>query len=281
MMVLEVRAASLGCSIMSTWYMQWRTRVGHTRNLVAILAVFLLFSFPSIVNAQYVAAWFSKQANNTDYRSIADEVQEMAQKLQSMGMSDSILATRLEEGYRKHVSAEVLAISLRVDMQRARQIVAMLRESGSFPSDKKVATSIIEQMLIFLRAGLTQDELKDALFVAVSKTGKNQKSASRAVAALATITASHAQSVLSEEDRRMFVSELILSELSESQFESMVSAKRASKSQGRSNADKNLESPKEKGGQDKPGTTTGSPSAGNQGNQGNHTGQEQSNHGKK
>jgi hypothetical protein len=264
--------------------MQYRTRIGHTRKNVVILAAFLFFSFPSIVNAQYVAAWFSKQANNADYRSIVDEVQEMAQKLLSMGISDSLLATRLEEGYRKHVSAEVLAVSLRVDMQRAIQITAMLRESGSFPSDKKVATSIVEQMLIFLRAGLTQDELKNALFVAVSKTGKNQKSASRAVAALATITASHAQSALLEEDRRALVSELILSELSESQFEFMVAAKRASKSQGRPNVDKNLESPKEKGGQAKPGPTTGSPSAanqGNQGNQGNHTGQEQGNHSKK
>jgi len=240
----------------------------RTRDLAAILVFFLLFSFSSIVSAQYVATWFSKQANSAEYKSIADEVQEMAQKLQSMGISDSILATRLEEGYRKHVSAEVLAISLRVDMQRASQITSMLRESGSFPSDKKAATSIIEQMLIFLRAGLTQDELKNALFIAVSKTGKNPKSASRAVAALATITASHAQSAISEEDRRLLVSELILSQLPESQFESMVAAKRASKSQGRPNTDKNSESPQEKAGQGKPETSTGSSSVGNQGNHG-------------
>ena len=252
---------------MRTRLIHWRRNAVSTRDLVAILAVFLLFSFPSIVSAQYVIAWFSKQANSTDYASIADEVQEMALKLQSMGISDSILATRLEEGYRKHVSAEVLAISLRVDMQRASQITAMLQESGSFPSDKKAATSIVEQMLIFLRAGLTQDELKNALFIAVSKTGKNPKSASRAVAALATITASHTQSALSEEDRRALVSDLILSQLPESQFESMVAAKRVSKSQGRPNTDKNSESPQEKGRQGKPETTMGSPSAGNQGNQ--------------
>jgi len=93
-----------------------------------------------------------------------------------------------------------------------------------------------------MRAGLTETEIRGALTVGVAKAGKNPKAASRALAALAVVAAANAKSELSEEDRLTLVTDLIASDLSESQFESMVAAKQASKSQGRQESSRTSES---------------------------------------
>lgn len=193
-------------------------------------AAFIIFALPPTVFAQNVAAWFSNPANSAVYGAIADEVKAMAQQFQSLGLSDSILAARLEEGYRKRVNIDILAASLRIDAQRAAQLSVMLREKGLFPSDRKAATSTVEQMLIFVRAGLTETEMRTALQAGVTKSGKNARAVSRALAALAAVADSAVQSGLTEEERLKLELELIASELSESQFESVLAAKKASQS---------------------------------------------------
>lgn len=200
--------------------------------LLPILIIMFYFAVPQTIFSQNVVAWFSNPSNSAAYGAIADEVEVMAQQLKTLGLSDSILAARLEEGYRKRVNIGILAASLRTDTQRAVQISAILRKDGVFPTDKKTATSVVEQMLIFMRAGLSETELESAVAAGVSKAGKSPKATSRALAALASVTAVNAQSKLSEEDRLKLVSELIASELYENQFESSVEEKRASKFQG-------------------------------------------------
>ena len=195
-----------------------------------VLLALMLVAVPGAVSAQTVAAWFSKASNSAAYATISAETKAMAQQFQALGLSDSILTARLEEAYRKHVTPEILLASLKTDTQRAVQLSSMLRESGLFPSDKKTATSTIEQMLIFMRAGLTEAEMRGALRAGLAKSGKSAKSVSRALAALAAIAAADAQSVMTEQDRLNLASELISSSLSENQFGSMVAAKKASQS---------------------------------------------------
>ena len=256
------------------------------RSLAAIVAVLLVFVVPRAAVAQNVEAWFSKSDHRAAYGAIADEVEAMAQQFQHWGISDSILATRLEEGYRKHVGFEVLIASLRTDAQRAGRLVAMFREYGLFPSDTKNATSMVEQTLIFMRAGLTETEIRGALTVGVAKAGKNPKAASRALAALAVVAAANAKSELSEEDRLTLVTDLIASDLSESQFESMVAAKQASKSQGRQESSRasesgpTSESNRGQSGQHQPGQGN-SALQGNENKQDDQGGQSQGSHGKK
>ncbi len=196
---------------------------------LTVLFVMILMAMPGALYAQTVAAWFSKSANAAVYSSIENETKAMAQQFQSLGLSDSILTARLEEAYRKHVNTATLLASLKIDTQRAVQLSSILHESGLFLSDKKIATATVEQMLIFMRAGLTEAEMRGALQAGVAKSGKSANAVRRALAALATIATANAQSEMTEQERLSLASELISSSLSENQFEPMVAARNASK----------------------------------------------------
>ena len=200
------------------------------RGAVLACIALLFFALPGMVSAQSVAGWFAKQANSALYGTIAGDVKALAQQLQSLGLSDSILTARLEEGYRKRVSIDVLAASLRTDTQRAIALTAMLRAAALFPSDKRAATSEVEQMLILMRAGLTETEMRSALRAGVEKSGKSEKAVNRALSALSAIAAANTQLPMTESERLGLASELIGSGLAERQFASMVAAKRASQS---------------------------------------------------
>jgi len=234
---------------------------------LAVLLALMLVALPRAVSAQTVASWFSKSGNSAVYGAIANEIKSMAQQFQSLGLSDSILTARLEEAYRKRVSPDILLASLKLDTQRATQLSSMLRENGLFPSDRKTATSTVGQMLILMRAGLTEAEMGGALRAGVAKSGKSAKAVSRALAALAAIATANAQSGMTEEERLSLASELIASSLSENQFGPMVAARKASQSsEGRASEASSKSSDNAQSGKAESGTPEGGQSSGLHGN---------------
>ncbi len=230
--------------------------------LTAFLAL-MLVALPRVVSAQTVTSWFAKPENSAFYSTIANEIKAMAQQFQSMGLSDSILTSRLDEAFRKRVNPDILLASLKIDTQRAALLSSMLRENGFFPSDKKAATTTVEQMLILMRAGLTETEMRSALQAGVAKSGKSAKAMTRALAALGAIAAANAQSGMTEEERLGLASELISSSLSENQFASMVVARKAlHSSEGRTSESSSKASDNTQGNTSESGTTEGGQSSG-------------------
>lgn len=193
-----------------------------TPKFMRLFSLLLFLSAPSVLFAQTVAAWLAKPSNVAVYGTIAPEVNTMVQQLEKLGLSDSILVVRLEEGAQKQVNPEILVASLRVDIQRVVRLAAILRANGIFPSNRNTASSAIEQMLIFIRAGLTEAEVRNALEEGVAKSGAKQKATARALAALSVVTSAKAQFGLGEEDRLRLASVLIASDLDEDGFGSIL-----------------------------------------------------------
>ncbi len=77
-------------------------------------------------------------------------------------------------------------------------------------------------MLIFIRAGLTEAEVQNALEEAVAKNGTKPKATTRALAALSVVTSAKARFGLGEQDRLRLASALIASDLDENSFDSIL-----------------------------------------------------------
>jgi len=205
-----------------------------TSAFVRLFFLLLILGVPRILFAQTAAAWLTKPSNVAVYGAIVPEVKTMIQQLDKLGLPDSILATRLEEGARKQVNPEILVASLRVDMQRVVRLAAILRSNGIFPSNRNTASSAVEQMLIFIRAGLTEAEVRNALEAGVAKSGAKPKAMTRALAALSVVTSAKARFGLGEEDRLRLASALIASDIDEDGFGSILVSIEEFTSAGRS-----------------------------------------------
>jgi len=204
----------------------WHTIIRAIRSsLFAYIAMAALtLVAPSLLSAQEVEAWFKKPANAALYSQVREDVIAMASKMQALGLSDSILASRLEEGARKNVQPNVLEASLQGDLQRAIAAVSILKENGLFSSDKKKATAAVEQMLILMRAGTSEDEFRISLKAAIAKNGKQESALSRVISALSVVVEAQAAYQLSETDRKRLALALIASDMSEKRFDSILAS---------------------------------------------------------
>ena len=204
----------------------WHTIIRAIRSsLFAYIAMAALtLVAPSLLSAQEVEAWFKKPANAALYSQVREDVIAMASKMQALGLSDSILASRLEEGARKNVQPNVLEASLQGDLQRAIAAVSILKENGLFSSDKKKATAAVEQMLILMRAGTSEDEFRISLKAAIAKNGKRESALSRVITALSVVVEAQAAYQLSETDRKRLALALIASDMSEKRFDSILAS---------------------------------------------------------
>jgi hypothetical protein len=189
-----------------------------------LLALFLCFMLAGTIPlaAQEVSGWFAKSSLASAYGSVRSDIESIASSLSSAGISDSLLASRLEEGARKHVPAELMLATLRADTSRAISVAASLRERGLLPQDKRKATSEVEQASILLRAGLTEGELGASLDAATERNGKNESAVSRAIAALSAVAAVQAKFGISETERRRLAIALVSSDVSDGSLDSVL-----------------------------------------------------------
>lgn len=201
-----------------------RTKTGTIKSSLYawITALVLMLSAPSMLFAQEVEAWFKKPANAALYSQIREEAIAMASQMQALGLYDSILASRLEEGSRKKVLPNILQASLQADLQRAIVATSILEENGLFPSDKKKATAVVEQMLILMRVGTSEDEFRLSLKAAIEKTKKQESALSRAISALSVMAEAQVAYELNAKDRQRLVLALITSDLNEKDFDSIL-----------------------------------------------------------
>lgn len=181
-------------------------------------ALLLLLCAAQTVEAQNVEKWFEDFSRSANYGSIAPEVKAMAKRMESLGLSDALLASRLEEGSRKQVRPDILIASLRLDMRRAERYVAVMQKNGVYPTDTAVASSTVEQLLIFSRAGMTETEIENAFVVAAKPERDKAKARTRALAALSVVTGAKVRFALGEDDRLRCISILLESDLDENSF---------------------------------------------------------------
>jgi len=203
------------------------TRTISPSFFACIAMAVLMLSAPSLLSAQDVEAWFKKPANAALYSQVREDVIAMASKMRALGLSDSILASRLEEGARKKVSPNILQASLQGDLQRAIVAVSILKENGLFSSDKKKATAAVEQILILMRAGTSEDEFRISLKAAIAKSGKRESALSRAISALSVVVEAQATFQLNGADRERLALALIASDMNEKRFDSILATMNA------------------------------------------------------
>ena len=204
-----------------------KTMTISTSFFACIAMAVLMLSAPSLLSAQEVEAWFKKPANAALYSQVREDVIAMASQMQALGLSDSILASRLEEGARKKVSPNILQASLQGDLQRAIAAASILKENGLFPSDKKKATAAVEQILILMRAGTSEDEFRISLKAAIAKSGKRESALSRAISALSVVAEAQATYQLNGTDRERLALALIASDMNEKRFDSILASMNA------------------------------------------------------
>ena len=245
-----------------------------------VLLAFFSIAIAPLASAQDVAAWFSKSAKAQNYSTIRGDIDTLAASLRSAGLLDSLLASRLEEGSRKNVPPKQMLDTLRVDSGRAVSVASMLRAEGLFPDDKKSATSEVEQALIMLRAGFSEDELRSSLKQAAAEKGKNESAVSRALAALAAVASTDSAGQLSESDRLAWVLALISSDSSSSELGS--AAKLMYKARlGASEGSSGASTDSGKGASAEAGNGSSGSGGGGSGNGGSSNGHSGSGHGKK
>lgn len=204
-----------------------KTRTIRSSFWACIAAFVLMLSTPSLLFAQEVEAWFKKPANAALYSQVREEAIAMASQIQALGLYDSILASRLEEGLRKKVSPNILQASLQADLQRAIAAASILKENALFPSDKKKATAVVEQMLILMRAGTSEDEFRLSLKAATAKNGKQESALTRAISALSVVAEAQAAYQLNASDRQRLALALIASDMNEMRFDSIFASMNA------------------------------------------------------
>ncbi|HWR11177.1 MAG TPA: hypothetical protein VN445_05115 [Rectinemataceae bacterium] len=189
------------------------------------LALLLVALFPADIAAQDLKAWFAKPANQAAYGAIATEAQILAEAIKKASLSDSLIATRLEEAAKKRIPATVLIATLKEDTARYLIVSDALRLRDLQPKNEKQATAMVEQIALLLRAGIERNELGAALDAAVSKLGKvagGKPAVSRAIAALSVVANARAEYVMSEEESLLLVITLVESDLSDKKMDSVL-----------------------------------------------------------
>ena len=197
-------------------------KISSTSLFACITMAILMLSAPTLLSAQEVEAWFKKPANAVLYNQVREDVIAIASQIRAIGLSDSLLASRLEEGARKSVPPSILQASLQGDLQRAITASSILKENSLFSSDKKKATAMIEQILILMRAGTSEDEFQLSLKAAIAKSGKRESALSRTISALSVVVEANAIYQLNETDRKRLALALITSDMSEKRFDSIL-----------------------------------------------------------
>ena len=188
-------------------------------------AVLFLFAFASSAEAQDLAAWFAKPANQAAYGAIAAEVDTLAYSLKVSSLPDSLLAARLEEAAKKKIAFTVLIATLKADTARYLAISAALRDRSLLPeNDKKIATTV-EQIALLLRAGIDEKTLEASLDASHKKLGRKAKESdavSRAIATLSVVATANAAYGLSDEEERLFAIALAGSDLSDKKLDTVL-----------------------------------------------------------
>jgi len=189
------------------------------------LALVVFFAIPAAASAQAVDAWLAKAANAKTYGALAEDLKEFAAELKMLSLDDKILATRLEEAAKKKVSPKLLLATLEEDMDRYRLAVRELRSRDLLSSNKREATSMVEEAAILLRAGLDQQELGAVLDASLEKLGAKAKQTdvvARAFSALSVVVSVNSKYRLDEDERLLVAESLVASDLSEKKFGSIL-----------------------------------------------------------
>jgi len=199
-----------------------KVRYGSVSRAIAALA-FVLF-FPANAAAQDVAAWFAKPANAAAYGSIAAEVETLGASIRASSLSDSLLAKRLEEAAKKHISPPTLLATLKSDTARVLFVSKALGSRGLLSADRKKATFAVEQTTLFLRAGIGETELETVLDAAVRKRGQNDEAVSRTLAALAVAATAEANYNLPRNESLLLAVGLVACDLPDGKFDSILAS---------------------------------------------------------
>lgn len=198
---------------------------------VAIFAV-MAFAIPLAGIAQTngraaprtVSEWALVQTNVSAYGAILAELESLASSLRSASLPDSLLVARLDEGLKKRIPSAALLRALRNDTSRFLSIASTMRERGLLPKKPEDSASIVEQTDILVRAGMGMTELERTLDAAIGKQGKTQASLARSIAALAVAAKATATFHLDEKGRIRLATDLVVCDLAEKDFDSVLEA---------------------------------------------------------
>jgi len=197
-------------------------------------ALLFLFALAAAAEAQNLAAWFARPANQAAYGEIADEASILAEAIEAASLSDSLIAARLEEAAKKRISATVLLATLKEDVTRYLVASDALRLRGLLPKNEKQATLMVEQTTLLLRAGIGRKELGAALDAAVAKLGPKASAVSRTIAALSVVANARAEYNLGEDTRLLLAIVLVESDLADSRLDSGLASIRSGVAKGNS-----------------------------------------------
>lgn len=190
----------------------------------AIAALLFVLGLPVLAAAQNVDAWFSKPANTAVYGSIAAEVRVLGASMLAASLSDSLIAKRLEEAAKKHISPTILLATLKSDAERALFVAKALGSRGLLSTDLKKATLAVEQTTLLLRAGIDDIELGAVLDATAKKNGRNNAAVSRALAALSVAVTAEATYELSESESLFLAIGLVTSDLPEEKLDTILAS---------------------------------------------------------
>lgn len=190
-------------------------------SLPLAVIVFLLLALPAAFG-QEVKAWFARPENARNYAPIMEEALTLGAQATAAGLPDSILASRLEEGSRKHVPPEALIAALREDAARMAEISQALRARSLFPRDRKAAAAALRQALILFRAGIAENEFERTFDGAAKRMGKNDAALRRAMAALSVAASAKAEYRLGSDDILVIIDALVASDRSDDEFKALL-----------------------------------------------------------
>ncbi|MGB4571575.1 MAG: hypothetical protein WBH97_02000 [Rectinemataceae bacterium] len=208
-----------------------------TRIPATVLFLAAAFLAPLSLGAQDLAAWFAKSANTASYGPIRPETEILAAQLRDAGLSDSLLASRLQEGARKHVPQATLLATLRTDSARACAIAAAMKNRGLLPESRDRATESVEQIAILFRAGIGEPELSAALDASLRHlsiaNARAEVALARTLATLSVVAAAEAEYRLPQGDRLRLTVALAQSPLADDDLASVLDSIAAYAAEGR------------------------------------------------
>ncbi|HEY9054681.1 MAG TPA: hypothetical protein VIO60_07670 [Rectinemataceae bacterium] len=187
-----------------------------------VLAIFAALA--SNLPAQALEAWLAAHAAQASYLSIADKARSLGASLAKAGLSDSLIADRLAEAFRKRVPAATLGPILEEDARRYLALASSMRGMGLLPAEPKKASEAVEQASILLRAGIPESALAAALSRSASRLGPGMAAMDRALAALSVVATIQAEYRLSEPELLALATGLVDSDLATGKLNSFATS---------------------------------------------------------
>lgn len=146
----------------------------------------LLFLGTAALGAQDVAAWFLRSPDAGAYAGVKSALLALAERSRAGMHSDLPLAQRLAEGASKRVEPQRLLSALRGETEELLAVAGDIARRGLLPEGAGASGSMMAQIGIGLRAGLSRADILAAFDGALSR-GSGAEARDRALATIGAV----------------------------------------------------------------------------------------------